>query len=385
MAPPLSPDALATLGRYRPPRALAPFVWEAVQRLRSERMRCRVGVLATAVLAAACGIGWGLSQTTQVQGLLAAMCITAMIGLGSLVGPATQRHLVDKARRMVEARFAPLTSKEAGIVLAFLHRHPEAAAMMSGWMQEIPSLRRYEFELFEPLFRVANAAVGHEEVTAVLTRYNPPAFSRRTRQGKSCMDSEHIRDGEPSSRGISTASGAIQPLLVLDAAALLDLQREGELHAPMLKALSQKVDFATAHTPCDEIRELCRAFTTGISEEVRVRRATVASRLAGCEGRSDASYRAISRRSHIPTAIVHSDADGIFRRIAQASLLGLLPPTPRIDAIVSMSAAWSEHDLMLARFAIEVLQRRPNDRRVSDALNRSYAGPALHEAAHSRA
>jgi len=172
--------------------------------------------------------------------------------------------------------------------------------------------------------------------------------------------------------------GYLAPLLLLSEAQRADLWLQANIQRSMLIEFSRRVDLSHATNACDEIREICLAFTTGTSQEIRSRRASVTARLAGCDGMALACSELVCRYAHTPASVVSKDAEKTFTRIAQAAVLGLLPPTPHVDRSLVSDAGSdreaAEFALVSIRFAAEVLQRRPLPEQ-ERVLKERYQGP----------
>jgi hypothetical protein len=157
-------------------------------------------------------------------------------------------------------------------------------------------------------------------------------------------------------------AGLLEPLLELGPGARDELVDQALQQRTSLTELSHRLDLARAKSVEDEMRELCRAFTTGTCDVIRERRIRLAARVAGCEGIELSEVAIISQRCRLPEATIRSDVDRVFRRIAQAALLGLIPSTPHIDRAAAQSTETGTdlHELAI-RFATQVLLRpRPS-------------------------
>lgn len=155
----------------------------------------------------------------------------------------------------------------------------------------------------------------------------------------------------------------LEPLLALGSAARGELIEQAEQQRTSLAELARRLDLSRAASVEDEMRELCRAFTTGTCDVIRERRIRLAACVAGCEGIDAASVHALSQRLRLPAATIESDVERVFRRIAQAAVLGLLPSTPHIDRSLGQVERGASREVAM-RFAAQVLLKDPPAMRV---------------------
>ncbi len=154
-------------------------------------------------------------------------------------------------------------------------------------------------------------------------------------------------------------AAVLEPLLALGPAARDELVEQADQQRTSLAELARRLDLSRAASAEDEMRELCRAFTTGTCDVIRERRIRLAACVAGCEGIEAASVHALSLRLRLPAATIVSDVERVFRRIAQAAVLGLLPSTPQIDRSLGQVERGPSRDVAM-RFAVQVLlKERP--------------------------
>lgn len=153
-------------------------------------------------------------------------------------------------------------------------------------------------------------------------------------------------------------AGVLTPLLELGPDARDELIDQAMQQCTSLTELSRRLDLTRATSVEDEMRELCRAFTTGTCDVVRERRIRLSARVAGCDGADLACVSLISQRCRLPVATIKSDVERVFRRIAQAASLGLIPSTPHIERAISKAgSAGGDQQELAARFATQVLLR----------------------------
>lgn len=170
-APRLAPAELAALRAYVPPQPGDPAILEASRNRVALDRRLAVhwlrslGLSAITLYAIAVYVPASSASLVPILGL-------AAVAAALVCAPARGADAESTARMSADARFAPLLPAEAGVLLSFLYRHPEAAEVMATWLRHIPHLRRHDFEQFEAIFRRSAATASADEVHALLDQFD---------------------------------------------------------------------------------------------------------------------------------------------------------------------------------------------------------------------
>lgn len=170
-APRLAPAQLAALRAYVPPQPGDPALMAASRRRAAKDRQLAIYWLRTLGLSAIALFVIAVYVPTTGAWLVPVLGLAA-VGAALVCAPARGRDMEETARLAAESQFAPLLPAEAGVLLSFLYRHPEAAEVIAGWMRHIPHVRRHDYEQFEALFRESSTTTSAAEVHAVLDQFD---------------------------------------------------------------------------------------------------------------------------------------------------------------------------------------------------------------------